>query len=44
MSDFLIEQLTPIIADIGKVSIFISISLMVINLAKNAFTKGDLRF
>ncbi len=43
MSNEIITLLSPILADIGKVFIFVSISLMVINLAKNAFTKGELK-
>lgn len=43
MSDVTIELLAPILADIGKITIFISVALMIINLAKNSFSGKDLR-
>lgn len=43
MADVIIELLAPIIGDIGLVAGFVSISLMVIKLAINAFTGKELR-
>lgn len=40
MADFVIKELSPILADIGKVALFVSVAGMVINLAIGAFTKG----
>ena len=40
MASLIIKEITPFLADIGLVSIFISVAGMIIDLAKNAFTKG----
>lgn len=44
MSDVIIDALVPILADIGKVAIFINSVCLVFRLAKNAFFKGELSF
>lgn len=44
MSNEIIKSLSPILADIGLVAIFVSTVGMVLNAAKNAFTKGEIRF
>lgn len=43
MADVIIENITPIIADIGKVAAFISVVGMVINLVIGAFTTGKVK-
>lgn len=40
MADLIIKEITPYLVDIGLVTVFISVAGMIINLAKNAFTKG----
>lgn len=40
MADFIIKELSPIIADIGIVALFVSVAGMIINLGIGAFTKG----
>ena len=44
MSDTIIQTFVPYLADIGRVALFITIAGLIFRLAKNAFTKGDLRF
>ena len=40
----IINCISPILADIGLVAIFVSTAGMILNAAKNAFTKGEIRF
>lgn len=42
MADMIIKELSPILADIGKVACFITVVGMVVNLAIGAFTKGKI--
>lgn len=42
MADLIIKEITPYLRDIGIVTIFISVAGMVIDLGKNAFTKGKI--
>lgn len=44
MSNEIITVITPYIVDIGKIALFITIAGIIFALAKNAFTKGELRF
>lgn len=44
MSSEIISCISPILADIGIVAIFVSTVGMIINVAKNAFTKGEIKF
>lgn len=44
MADSIIKVISPYLADIGLVAIFVSTVGMLINSAKNAFTKGEIRF
>ena len=44
MAKEIIDCISPILADIGLVAIFVSTVGMIINSAKNAFTKGEIRF
>ena len=40
MSDVIIQELVPYLADIGIVFVFVSLAGVIIRLAVNSFTKG----
>lgn len=43
MADLVIENITPVLADIGKVAGFISVAGMIINLVIGVFTTGKVK-